>query len=249
MTAAVNNTASGRRPEVCFAAAGGGSVGFVSKHGGWSGGDFHVVDLVLGPRRHGGACSGVVARMWSLYRSLLPAVMSLMRLCPCSLMGAVDERRRRGWDPGVLRRPLLWCPGFSGRPWWRGDECLRHRALLQRASSSSGRPWWRGVEVRSRRVFGGDSGKLVSCSVQGSLEEGWLRRGGAMAVRVHRASVPSLAADGFCGLLHVWGASFSGDGGGLVLSSPAVFWRWSLALGVVVVQRAALQVLQASLLR
>ena len=34
--------------------------------------------------------------------------------------------------------------------------------------------------------------------------------GGAMAVRVQRSSVPSLAADGFCGLLHEWGVSFPG---------------------------------------
>ena len=44
-----------------------------------------------------------------------------------------------------------------------------------------------------------------------------------MAVRFQRASVPSLAAGGFCGLLHEWGASFSEVGGGLVSSSPASF--------------------------
>ena len=40
-----------------------------------------------------------------------------------------------------------------------------------------------------------------------------------MAVRVQRSSVPSLAADGSCGLL---GAPFPGVGGGLVSPPPAV---------------------------
>ena len=70
---------------------------------------------------------------------------------------------------------------------------------------------------------GGDSGETRWCSVQGSMEEGWLRGGGAMAVRVQRSSAPSLAADGTCGCLHEWGVPLPGVRGGLAPSSPAVF--------------------------
>lgn len=77
--AAWNKSAPFRLLLVGLTAAGGGLVRWSSNRVGRSGGVQHEVDFVLGPRRRGDAGSGVVARTWSLFRSELLVVVSLLR--------------------------------------------------------------------------------------------------------------------------------------------------------------------------
>ena len=96
---------------VGLTAAGGGVVRWSSNRAGRFGGVHHEVDFVLGPRRHGGASSGVVARTWSLSRSPVGAVQygdsvagasSWMTMqehgpwCAGGGSGGFPRRRRRG---------------------------------------------------------------------------------------------------------------------------------------------------------
>ena len=69
MVAAVNKGARVLLLMVGLLTVGGGSVCKWSVRGGRCGGVLLGEDFVLGPRRRGDACSGVVVRSWSLFRS------------------------------------------------------------------------------------------------------------------------------------------------------------------------------------
>ena len=176
--------------------------------------------MVLGARCPVMAVASAVATMcWILCLFLAGLAVRLRRRR--EVLGPVQEKML--WDTGGARCFWVRRSGLLCRPWRRGEERFRRRALSGFSSSFSGRPRWRGEKVVSRLACGGISGELGWCPVQGSMEEWWLREDGAMAVRVKRSSAPLLAADGICGRLHVWGGSLPGFRGGLAPSSPAAF--------------------------
>ena len=101
---------------VCLAVVDGGVVSLLSKCAGRSGGGHHVVDFLAGPRRRGGACSGVVARTW-IFGSVLLVVCS----CCFGILG---------WRSSFFF-PVAWLAGglenvFSSHlPRWAFLRCLK----------------------------------------------------------------------------------------------------------------------------